>query len=34
MEAVDLQPEQIEQLIRTESDQMARLVRDTGIKLD
>lgn len=34
MEAVDLQPEQIEQLIRAESDQMAQLVRDTGMKLD
>jgi tripartite-type tricarboxylate transporter receptor subunit TctC len=34
MEALDLQPDQIEQLIRNESEQMARLVRDTGIKLD
>jgi len=34
MEAMDMAPEQIEQLIRSESEQMARLVRDTGIKLD
>ena len=34
MEAIDMSPEQIERLIRTESDQMARLVRDTGMKLD
>lgn len=34
MEAVDMTTEQIDQLIRSESDQMAKLVRDTGMKLD
>jgi len=34
MEAMDMAPEQVEQLIRTESEQMARLVRETHIKLD
>lgn len=34
MEAMDLTPEQIEQLIRSESEQMARLVREANIKLD
>ena len=34
MEALDMTPAQIAQLIRTESEDMAKLVRDTGIKLD
>lgn len=34
MEALDMTPAQIAQLIRVESDEMAKLVRDTGMKLD
>lgn len=34
MEALDMTPDQIDQLIRTESEQMATLVRNTGMKMD
>lgn len=34
MEYLDLAPEQIAELVRTESEQMAKLVRDTGMRLD
>ena len=34
MEALDMTPAQIAQLINIESDEMARLIRNTGIKID
>ncbi|HYF16784.1 MAG TPA: tripartite tricarboxylate transporter substrate binding protein [Ramlibacter sp.] len=34
MEYLDMSPEQIADLVKLESDQMARLVRDVGIKMD
>lgn len=34
MESMDLAPSQIEKAIRDESEQMAKLIRDTGMRLD
>lgn len=34
MEALDMAPEQIADLIKVESEQMAKLIRETGMKLD
>lgn len=34
MDSLDMSPEQIAQLIRTESEQMGKLVRETGMKMD